>query len=228
MELIERLLAGERLDTAELGYELDANHLGLLVSGPGAERALAALARSLDARLLCLPRPEGVLWAWLGQRSPLDPKEAQRLVEELRPRPAAIALGEPGEGAEGWRLTHRQARAALAVALRSPEAVTRYADVALLASVLQDELLATSLRRIYLEPLETERDGGEVLRETLRAYFAAGRNVSSAAIALNINRRTLSSRLGTAETLIGRPLEECASELQMALRLDELDGIRAG
>ena len=33
--------------------------------------------------------------------------------------------------------------------------------------MLQDELLATSLRKIYLTPLEAGRDGGEVARETL-------------------------------------------------------------
>ena len=43
--------------------------------------------------------------------------------------------------------------------MRGPEPFVRYVDVALLAAVLQDDLLATSLRKLYLEPLEAERDG---------------------------------------------------------------------
>jgi hypothetical protein len=139
-ERIERLLAGEPLDTAELGYDFEAHHLGLLASGPGAAEAIGALARSLDARPLTVRRPEGVIWAWLGSRRRLDPAAIERLRRRL-PAELTLALGEPGEGIGGWRFSHRQARAALSVALRGGERVVRYAGVALLASALQDELL---------------------------------------------------------------------------------------
>ena len=102
------------------------------------------------------------------------------------------------------------------------QALIRYADVALLASMLRDELLATTLRQRYLVPLTEERDGGEVLRETLQAYFAAGRNVSSAAAVLGVNRKTIASRLSTIEASIGRPLGSCAAEFEAVLRMDEL------
>jgi hypothetical protein len=55
-------------------------------------------------------------------------------------------MGEPARGIDGWRLSHRQAKAALPTALRAPEAFVRYGDVALLAATLADDLLATSLR----------------------------------------------------------------------------------
>ena len=87
---------------------------------------------------------------------------------------------------------------------------------------LQDDLLATSLHQLYLEPLEGERDGGKVARETLRAYFAAERNVSSAAAALGVNRNTVTSRLRAIEATVGRSLAFCGSELEAALRLAEL------
>ena len=98
----------------------------------------------------------------------------------------------------------------------------RYGDVALLVSALQDELLVSSLHRLYLEPLEAERDGGKALRETLRAYFAAGRNVSSAGAALGVNRNTVANRLRAVEAAIGRPISSRAAEVEIALRLADI------
>jgi hypothetical protein len=221
-ERIERLLDGEPLDTTDLGYDFEAHHLGVVASGQGAEEALTALAGSLDARLLTVCREAGTIWAWLGSRRGLDPSEFKELASEL-PAGASLAVGEPGEGLAGWRLTHRQARAALSVALRKGDRLVRYADVALIASMLGDDLLATSLRELYLEPLTDERDGGAVARETLRAYFAAERNVSSAAMALGVNRNTVASRLRAIEKKLGRPLAACAADLDAALRLEEMD-----
>jgi len=72
------------------------------------------------------------------------------------------------------------------VALRMPQ--KSLADVALLAAVLKDEEFAQSLVEIHLSPLENQSDGGAVSRETLRAYFAAGCNASTAAAALEVAR----------------------------------------
>jgi PucR C-terminal helix-turn-helix domain/GGDEF-like domain len=223
VELTERLLAGEPLDASELGYDLDAHHLGLLAAGPEAAESLRELARSLDARLLSVEREGGVLWAWLGRHEPLECEDVRRFAAAtLAPR-STIALGEPGEGRSGWRLTHRQALAAFPVASRSDRALVRYADVALLASILQDDLLSTSLRRLYLERLETERDGGAALFKTLRAYFGSGRSVSSAALVLGVSRNTVSNRLRTVEQRLARPLSTCGLDLDAALKLESIE-----
>ena len=221
--LVDRLLAGEPLDLTELGYDLGACHVGLLASGPGAEDAAPAIARELGARLLPVEHSDGAFWAWLGRRAPFEGEEALRAAEAAKPTEAALALGEPADGLVGWRLTHRQARVAFAVARRRPGRVVRYADVALLAAALQDDLLTASLGRLYLAPLKAERDGGTALRETLRAYFASDRNISSAAAALGVNRRTVSNRLRTMERHIGRSLDACESDLQLALSLEQLE-----
>lgn len=221
-EKIERLLAGERIDTAELPYPFEAHHLALVARGPGASGALEFLTEAVDAVLLSVPRREETLWAWLGSRRPLDPGRMLALGEALPPG-LALAVGEPGEGLAGWQLSHHQARAALLVAQRSGEPAVRYADVALLALILQDDLAASFLRRSYLEPLEAERDGGAALRETLRAYFVAQHNVSSAAAALGVTRQTVASRLRTVEEQLDRRLCECAPELALALRLHAMD-----
>ncbi len=221
-ERVERLLAGEPLDTADLGYELGAYHLGILAAGPGAREEVMALARSTGTRCLAVHREEGALWAWLGASRCFDPAQLDRIAAAELPEGVLLAFGEPGEGIAGWRLTHRQARAALSVATRTPGTPARYREVALLASALQDELLTASLRRIYLDPLAAERDGGAILRDTLNAYFAVDRNASSAAAALGVQRHTVSSRLRVAEDLLGSPLHSCAADLEIALRIGAL------
>ena len=133
--------------------------------------------------------------------------------------PVFVTVGEPAAGLEGWRFSHAQAKAALPLAERHGP-VVRFLDVALEAAILRDELIATSLRRRYLEPLATGRDGGELARATLRAYFAAERNVSSTAAALGVDRRTVRNRLAAIEDLLGGPLNGSAADLEIALRLD--------
>lgn len=220
-ERVQRLLDGELLDTSELRYDFSSHHLGLVASGSGAAEALRTLAASLDCRLLLVRPEENLAWAWLGTRHRLDP---ERLLSTSSRPQVPMAVGETAQGLAGWRLTHHQAEAALPLALRSAGRWARYSDVALLASALRDQLLVDSLHRLYVEPLEGVRDGGRILRETLRAYFAADRNVSSTAKALGVNRKTVTSRLRTVESLIGRSLAGCAGEVETALSLDEITG----
>jgi DNA-binding PucR family transcriptional regulator len=75
---------------------------------------------------------------------------------------------------------------------------------------------------LYLEPLERRREGDDGLVDALEAYFACGRNVSSAA-AQGLNRRTLTRRLRTVESLLGRRLEQIGIELEAMLRLRGLE-----
>jgi hypothetical protein len=222
-ERIRRLLAGEPIDAAELGYELDGFHLGLAASGPDVEDALTELAAAAEARKLTVALPDGRTWAWLGSRRSLTRSGLASLIEcakaMLAPE-SALAFGEPAEGLEGWRLTHRQALAALSMARGPGTNVVRYADAGLLASVSADDLLLESLQRMYLAPLSEQRDGGEALRETLRVYLASGRNISSAAAALGVNRETVRRRLQAAEERVGQPIDDCAAEMEIALKLD--------
>jgi PucR-like helix-turn-helix protein/diguanylate cyclase with GGDEF domain len=221
-EVVKRLLAGELVDHSELGYDLDGHHLAVMAKGEGAEQLLLELASRLDRRLLAVQREEEAKWAgWLGGRSRLDPAEAMRALAAVSPPGAFVTVGEAGEGLAGWRFSHLQAKAALAIAERRREPVLRYADVAVVASILRDDLAATSLRQLYLEPLAQTRDNGRVARETLRAYFAAERNISSTAAALGVDRRTVRNRLRAIEAQLGRPLTGSLADLEIALRLDE-------
>jgi PucR C-terminal helix-turn-helix domain/GGDEF-like domain len=225
-ELVERLLGGEMLEASELGYGFDAWHLGVFASGPGACELVRRLASALDRSLLVVDRGEDTFWAWLGGRRPCDLTEKMQLLDEmLAEGETALAIGEPAQGLGGWRLTHRQAAATLPIALRSPSRLAIYGQAPLLAASLQDELLANSLRQLYLAPLSEDRDGGATAKDTLRAYFAAAGNVSSAAAALRVNRRTVSARIAAIEERLGRPLGPASAEIETALRLDEMESI---
>jgi hypothetical protein len=221
-ECVKALLAGELVDYSELGYDLDAHHLALIAKGEGVEELIRGVAAALDRRLLVVQREETpVLACWLGGMRPLAAEKAVAAIAEAAPERVFVTVGEPGEGLAGWRFSHHQAKAALPIAERRGQPVLRYADVAVLASIARDDLLATSLRRLYLEPLERMRDGGKVARETLRAYFDAERNVSSTAAALGVDRRTVRNRLRAIEELLGRQLTGSLADLEIALRLDD-------
>jgi DNA-binding PucR family transcriptional regulator len=174
-----------------------------------------------------LAKGENTVWAWLGGRAPICVTELLAGLADSAPG-TRFAVGEPGFGLAGWRLSHRQANAAFAVALRSRAKVVRYGDVCLLAAAVQDEVLWMSLHQLYLLPLATERDDGESFRTTLSAYFGAHRNAASTAARLGVSRQTVSARLRTAEARIGMPLTECAQELELALRMHELESSPGG
>jgi DNA-binding PucR family transcriptional regulator len=221
---VKRLLRGDLVEVEDLEYSLGGWHLGIIAAGPKVVEALRRLAVRLDRRLLLVAAGGGVIWAWLGGQIRICSEDAEHILSPaLRGEGATMAIGEPGQGIGGWRASHRQAAAALPVAQRSGEPLVRYADVALLAASLHDEVLSRSLHDLYLKPLAEERYCGQELRRTLRAYRDAGHNVSSAASALGVNRNTVTSRLRTIEEALGRPLLSCGGELDVALRLEELD-----
>lgn len=225
VKLVEQLLAGNWIDTGELAFDFEAWHIGLVARGAGAVEAVQGLARAADRRLLQVCPGEDAVWAWLGGRRRLETTKVQLLAATHMPAETCLAIGEPCRRLAGWRLSHQQAAAALPVGLRRGDRVVRYAEVLFQASMLQDHTLATSLRQIFLAPLEEDRDGGRAARETLRAYFSRERNVSSAAIALGVSRQTVAQRLRAIEERLGSPLHICAAEIEAALDLEQLDAL---
>jgi PucR C-terminal helix-turn-helix domain/GGDEF-like domain len=223
--LVEQLLAGIPVDAAEFAFDFDSWHVGLIAKGPGAADVVEELARAADRRLLRVRRGEDAVWAWLGGRRRLETTEIQLLAAKSMPAEGCLAMGEPCRRLPGWRLSHRQAAAALPVGLRRGDRVVRYAEVLLQASMIQDHTLASSLRQIFLVPLEEERDGGRIARETLRAYFSRERNISSAAAVLGVSRQTVAQRLHAIEDRLGCPLHTCAAEIEAALDLEWLDAL---
>jgi DNA-binding CsgD family transcriptional regulator len=221
-ESVRRLLDGELIDQGRLGYELDNVHVGVVIRGQEARKAVADLASVLGAARLMVAGDDDLLWAWIGRHDGLEPDPLKATLVGSLPPGSRLGIGEPARGRAGWRLSHDQARAAMTVADRSSEHALRYSEVAVLASAISDELLTTSLQALYLDPLADDRADAGTLRETLRAYLETGGSATSTAAALGVSRNTVSNRLRTVEEKIGHLRPSRIADLALALRLDQL------
>ena len=221
LRIARTLLAGGFADTSAFAYDFDSHHVAVIARGNGAEKAVRDIAELFDSQRLTILPAEDTVWCWLASSDP-PPIELLGSRGPDLPEGTVIAVGEPGIHMAGWRQTHEQAQAALPIATRRPATLVRYRDVALLASIAQDELLTNSLHEIYIRPLRQGRSGDDALVETLRAYFASGRNSASAAAAMRLSRQTVNYRLRMIEERIGRSLSACASTVEVALELDTL------
>lgn len=220
VELVKQLLDGAFVDASALAYDFEARHMAVVARGTDAGKAIDAIAHALDGHRLTVFPGEGTIWAWIAHKDHIGLDLLER-----RPPPigrACLAVGEIGEGIAGWRRTHQQAISAFVIATRRPGALVRYRDVAMLAAIAQDDLLACSLRKLYLEPLATGRDDGAALRRTLRAYIDTERNVSSTAALLGVSRKTVSNRLRAIEARIGSPIDRSLTAIDVALQFADL------
>ena len=57
--------AGSRVNTDELGYDIQGNRVGMVASGADAMEAIEAVATELNRRSVRVPRSDRVVWAWL-------------------------------------------------------------------------------------------------------------------------------------------------------------------
>jgi hypothetical protein len=222
VQLVRDVLDGATIDAGELGYDLDAEHLALVIQGPGAETWLEELASRLQRRPLRIAVSDQVVWAWLGARRELGSEGWRLLARMGGPKNACAAVGEPRWAAEGFRRSHIEALAAHQVGQRLGTPITRYDDVALEAALLADERVARRLVEHELGPLAQDDDRAAKLRTTLDAYLRAGQNASAAAAMLNVNDRTVAYRIRAIEDLLGRSVAARSPELATALRLRPL------
>ncbi len=209
---------------ADVDYDFDHWHIGMVLAGPAdlTTRALRALADRLGYRLLSVTRDRETVWVWLGRSREPDITEIARFLSMDMPEETSVAIGEPRLGLDGWRQTFREAQAALQVMLYRPQPITRCRDVILVSAIVRDPALARSVVETFLVPLDGRGDYGEVLRQTLRAYFKADQNANTAASILGVNRHTVERRLRSIEKRLGQTLTTCGAQLQVALCAEEL------
>lgn len=224
-QLVRDVLEGESPDPDEalrdLGYDLRLQHLALVVTAADPERVVRAAGRALDApHRLTVSLARDTAWAWLGRSRPFELPERMPEIEG-----AQLSFGDPAAGSDGFRSSHRQARDAHRVGQRGGArgGSVRYDEVALESLAAADPERARAFVARELRGLAGEDTRSRRLRETLRAYFAVGQNATSAAAMLGVHEHTVSYRLRTIEELLGRPVTQRRAELEMALRLLELE-----
>lgn len=223
-QLVRDVLDGADPDPAralgELDYDLRLEHIALVISADDPESVVRELGRRLDApHRLVVSLAGDTAWAWLGRTRPFG------LPERLEPvAGATVSLGEPGNGTDGFRRSHREARDAHGVALRARErSLVRYDEVALESLVTGDPARSRAFVARELHGIDGDDARSRRLRETLRAYFACSQNASAAAAMLGVHEHTVTYRLRTIEDRLGRPVNSRRAELEVALRLLEVD-----
>jgi hypothetical protein len=224
VQLVRELLEGGPVDDVALDYPLEALHVGLVAWGPDAAAAIDELATRTRRRLLMVPALDDVWWAWLGGAGELPATATRALAEAAPPPGTGLAVGLSAHGPDGFRTTHEQAEAAHRAAVRAGAAVVRFADVALEELAAADATAARAFVARELAGLDSADARSDRLRDTLRAYFAAGHNAAAAAAALGIHEQTVAARLRAVEERTGRPVALRRAELETALRLRDYLG----
>jgi DNA-binding PucR family transcriptional regulator len=241
-ETIRTIVSGEITDPDAagrvLGYELRRHHVGLVLWAqseegeettlPVLEAAAADIAERLGcARPLVLGVGIGRVWAWSGADAAHDPATLEAIGQAPRKDGVSVGVGDPGEGVDGFRRTHRDADDAARVAMlagRRPGTVTRYRSVQL-GALMAGEVERT--RRFVLDhlgPLAAADDETARLRATLKVYLEEHRSRIAAARRLGIHQNTVANRVKACRELLGDELGERSAELQVALTLAQTLG----
>lgn len=231
--MIESLVAADPVDieaaTQLLRMPLIGWHLGCAIGVPpgGAveRRALDSIGHTFtraigSERMLRYETNAGTVHLWVTtDQSPRTPR-----VEDLRvPASLLVGIGEPHQGAEGFRRTFLEASDSLrmAASLGANGGVT-YGDVALAIVLCRDEERARWFVEHELRGLATDTPEMAGMRNTLRTFFDTRMRIAPAAERLFLHRNTLINRLERIQAILGHGVSERSAETQAALVLAEL------
>jgi hypothetical protein len=203
--------SGAELDATEtaLGYRLRGTHLAMIVwhvTDPVQGNALGTLetvAMDIGESLphagqpLLVPCDELCAWVWFPLTTAALPDEdhVQRVLAKVDSS-VRLVLGDPGEGIDGFRRSHRQAVRVQALSRAAGAWVTD-----------------------TLEQLATDDEQHERLRETLRVFLATGGSYTAAAAKLTMHKNSVQYRVRKAEEMLGRPVAESRLDVELALKL---------
>jgi DNA-binding PucR family transcriptional regulator len=211
-EVVRQLLAGAPIDVrgaeAELGHSIaEGDHAAVILEStrPGSPPGEGDARRAVGPAALIVAGDSGRLWV------PEEPPLARL------PRGLRAGVGDPGEGVDGFRASHREAE----IALRHGHGpgVVRYRDVAMASLLGADAARAQRFVRRELGRLAEDGPSVARLRATLRAFLAENSNQARTARRLEVHYNTVTYRLRQAEELLGRPIAERRLELETALLL---------
>jgi PucR C-terminal helix-turn-helix domain/GGDEF-like domain len=235
---VRRILSGETLNidrsSARLGYELRRWHLGFVAwmapDGDEDEVRLrlqtvaSEIARALGAgdRAPLLVAAAGfTVHGWVGFPAPVgDTPELPRLAD------VHVAVGDPGEGLDGFRATHEQAALARRVATlarKRPGTAIVYRDIAVEALLTADLAHARTFVRRVLGPLANDDDSARRLLATLQIFYEEESNSARAARRLNLHHNTIAYRVNRALELV-EPENIASLRLRVAVLLHSVLG----
>lgn len=230
-DVIDLLRSDQPADLVEaserLGYEVGDHHVALVATPLGEHAdARAAVRLVADAgegdALLAQSFGEGSWWVWLGWPGSPSTEVLDRLAAVPLPD-VLIGMGEPGQGREGFRRSHREAVEAERTSRMSRAArggVVRHRDIEVAAVLCADPARARHLAEGRLGALARRDEATSRLRGTVRAYLANGRNLARTAEVLHVHTKTVSYRLARAAELLGSSVTDVAYDLDAALIID--------
>jgi DNA-binding PucR family transcriptional regulator len=232
---IRDLLSGGRVNVsateATLGYRLRQYHVGVVCWADDVTAAVDNITRlehaisHVAAKVVgsgdpvFLPRDEASAWAWLplGIRDRFDAEAASTVGAD---GDIHFAFGDAVKGVTGFRLTHRQALAAQAVALAAgtPPRVVTFTDVAPVAMMLGSPDLLRAWVLATLGGLSTDDEHHARLRDTLLVFLQSGGSYKTTAEQLVLHKNTVQYRIRKAEESLGRPAAENRQDVELALQ----------
>lgn len=236
-EVVRSLLSDEPVDLARasttLGYPLRGRHLALAMTlDRPSEEALSLLeaeVRRFAAHVgagaqLTVPSGLTSVHAWLAV-----PPAAWSLGTP-RQEGVLVGSGQAGDGIEGFRRSHVQAKRALDVMqLGGPGRlgpIVGYEQVRLLDLLSQDMSLARDFVIAELRGLATTDARAYELRRTLLEFLAANRGYQAVARSSHLHKNTVVKRVARAQQLIGSPIADRQLEIHTALQLADIFGDR--
>jgi DNA-binding PucR family transcriptional regulator len=244
VEQVRTILDGSPVDarsaSMRLKYELDRSHVAYIVwAGEGTldapngnllfgamERVAADVAELLGASDHLTVPLGGYLACWAGfRRTPSGQTPSEPLLLATK-HSIQVALGQLGEGVDGFRRSHEEASLARRVhQLHREQARTtcvRFADVALEAMLTHSREEARRFVSQQLGSLAAEDQSAARLRATLAVFLEENGSFLNAAARLGVHKNTVAYRIRRAEELLGHGIRARQLELQTALRLADL------
>ncbi len=233
LSVFTMLVDGERppVDAERiLGLRLQGDHLiavGWPATGsyvPARDAEIAAFASDVGRRLgasgsLVLQREGGTEFWWtMRSRAPAG---ASRTVQSVaRPAWMNLAIGVPGHGIEGIRLSHLAAHQAVRVGRASAQDhVWAYEDVEVLAMLMSDPNAARMFVQRELRGALGMTAKVVDLRTTVRLFLENGGSRVMTASALNLAATSVAYRVSRLSDLLGRPVADRPVETLLALQL---------
>lgn len=215
---ITRQVASQRL-----GYRLDQLHRALIIWEEEAISESTSLDEVVEIIIQAAGSPRALKvitdgstrWVWLPGEQ-LDIEILEQHIDEQSP--VRIAIGAPGNGMEGFRKSHLDARTAQSVLVRSEvsDRIVSYDRVRLIALLTKD---TSRIKRYINETLGELLTADPILQVSVRSFLETGCNAARAAQVLGLHRNTLLRHISRAEELLPQPLDECRIQVAMALEV---------